>query len=50
MRKLIEHIAAGEGVTLVRPASHAFSGLAYYQGSCVSCQQARQRTLQRLHH
>jgi hypothetical protein len=45
-----EHIAADEGVTLVRPTSRPLSGLAYYQGSCVPCQQARQRSLQRTHH
>ena len=39
-----EHIASEEGVTLVRPRGRALSGLAYYQGICVSCQQARQRT------
>jgi hypothetical protein len=39
-----EHIAAQEGVTLVRPAPRALSGLAYYQGICVPCQQARHRT------
>jgi hypothetical protein len=39
-----EHIAADQGVTLVRSARRALSGLAYYQGLCVPCQQARQRT------
>jgi hypothetical protein len=39
-----EHIAGEEGVTLVHPIGRALSGLAYYQGSCVPCQQARQRT------
>ena len=39
-----EHIAAEEGVTLVRTVSRALNGLAYYQGICVPCQQARQRT------
>ena len=39
-----EHIAADEGVTLVHSARRALSGLAYYQGLCVPCQQARQRT------
>jgi hypothetical protein len=38
-----EHIAGEEGVTLVRPRGRALSGLAYYQGSCVPCLQARQR-------
>jgi hypothetical protein len=39
-----EHIAGEEGVTLVRPRGRALSGLAYYQGICVPCLQARQRT------
>jgi len=37
-----DHIAAAEGVTLVRPPDPAPRGLAYYQGRCVTCQQARQ--------
>lgn len=49
-----EHVAAEEGVTLVRPASRALSGLAFYQGICVPCQQARQQARQqapqRTHH
>jgi hypothetical protein len=39
-----DHIAAQEAVTLVHPAPRALQGLAYYQGICVPCQQARQRT------
>jgi len=39
-----DHIAAAEGVTLMCPPDPALRGLAYYQGRCVSCQQARQRT------
>jgi len=39
-----ERIAAEEGVTLVRSARRALSGLASYQGLCAPCQQARQRT------
>ena len=39
-----DHIAAAEGVTLVRPPAPAPRGLAYYQGRCVFCQQARQVT------
>jgi hypothetical protein len=39
-----EHIAAQEEVTLVRPAPRVLSDLAYYQGICVACWQAGQRT------
>jgi hypothetical protein len=39
-----EHIDAAEGVTLIRPIRLALGGLAYYQGICVPCQQAHQRT------
>ena len=39
----LEHIAAQEGVTLVRATPRALAGL-YYQGICVPCQQARERT------
>jgi hypothetical protein len=39
-----EHIAAQEGVTLVRPAPRALRNLAYYQGMCEPCHQAHQRT------
>jgi len=38
-----EHIDTEEGVTLMRPARPALRGLAYYQGSCALCQQARQQ-------
>jgi hypothetical protein len=44
-----EHITAAEGVTLIRPISQALSGLAYYQGICVPCQQARQQARQQTH-
>jgi hypothetical protein len=39
----VKHIAAAEGVTLVRTVRRALNGLAYYQGSCVPCLQARER-------
>lgn len=38
-----EHIAAEEGVTVIRPVRHARGSLAYYQGICVACQQMRQQ-------
>lgn len=34
----------GDQYTLVHPAPRTLAGLAYYQGICVPCQQARQRT------
>ena len=39
-----EHIAAEEGVTLVRPARRVLRNLAYYEGICLACQQERQPT------
>jgi hypothetical protein len=39
-----EHIDAQEGVRLVRPVVRALHGLAFYQGVCVPCHQADQRT------
>jgi hypothetical protein len=39
-----EHIVAQEGVTLVRPAPSTLRGLAYYQGICRACLEARQRS------
>jgi hypothetical protein len=39
-----KHIAAEEGVTLVRSARPTLSGLAYYLGLCVPCRQVRERT------
>jgi hypothetical protein len=39
-----EHIAAQEGVTLVRPAPRALRHLAYYQGLCGPCQREQPRT------
>ena len=39
-----EHIDGEEGVTLVRPRGRALSGLAYYQGICIPCRQAHERT------
>jgi hypothetical protein len=39
-----DHIAADQEVTLIRPARRALSGLAYYQGLCTPCWQARERT------
>jgi hypothetical protein len=39
-----EHVAAQEGVTLVRPAPGTLLGLAYYEGLCYACLQARQRS------
>jgi hypothetical protein len=39
-----EHIAAQEGVTLVHPAPRVLRHLAYYQGICLTCEQARERT------
>jgi hypothetical protein len=38
-----DHLAADEGATLVRLDRPALRGLAYYQGSCVPCRQARRR-------
>jgi hypothetical protein len=39
-----EHIAAEEGVTLIRPAPRVLQSLAYYQGICRACQVQRQQT------